>query len=247
MPLVVAAADCVHQFPGVYQIKIIHFFMGQFRSAWFLGLLLCLPGSLPAEQNSYDDVVNGIFWQKLYSQGGWSLYCGFRFDSAGRTATGGHVRIDHIYPMKRMIEQLQCGSRQQCRDSGNPDFIAMEADLHNLYPVWWEISSTNLDTRFGEIEGEEWRFENCDYERRFGVIEPRPIARGNIARALLYMQHRYGIELDRQTLELMQQWNTGDPPSRQEKNRNNIIESIQGNRNPYIDNPQLANRIVVKD
>ncbi|MDX1518472.1 MAG: endonuclease [Gammaproteobacteria bacterium] len=220
----------------------------QLRSVYrILGVLFCLSGSVQAEKYTYDEIANRIFWRDLYSQGGWSLYCGFRFDGNGRTGSGGHVRIDHIYPMTRMLKKVNCDSRQQCRESGNRLFIEMEADLHNLYPVWWEIASTNSDSSFGELPGEEWRFDNCDYERKLGVIEPRPIARGNIARAILYMHAKYGVELDRKTFVLMKKWNLEDPPSKQEKSRNNIIESIQGNRNPYIDNPKLVNLIVFKE
>lgn len=216
----------------------------RFMFVWILGLLFYLPGSVFAGKYTYDEIANRVFWRDLYSQGGWSLYCGFRFDGNGQTEDSGHVRIEHIYPVTRMLQQLNCESRQQCHESGNRKFIEMEADLHNLYPVWWEISSTNLDTRFGELDGEEWRFDMCDYERRLGVTEPRPIARGNIARAIFYMHSNYGISLDREILDLLKKWNLEDPPSKQEKTRNNIIESIQGNRNQYIDNPRLVNLIV---
>jgi len=35
-------------------------------------------------------------------------------------------------------------------------------------------------------------------------------------------------------------WNAQDPVSQYELNRNNILQTIQGNRNPFIDNPYLA-------
>ncbi len=36
------------------------------------------------------------------------------------------------------------------------------------------------------------------------------------------------------------EWNTEDPVSQYELNRNNILNTLQGNRNPFIDNPYLA-------
>lgn len=217
-----------------------------FNSLLILGLIPGLFGSLSAEEITYDEVAKRFFWRDLYSQGGWSLYCGFRFDGSGKTETGGHVQIQHIVPVNTLIQSAGCKSRQQCRESNNQKFIKMEADLHNLYPVWWEIASTNHETRFGELEGENWRFNQCDYERRFGVIEPRSIAKGNIARAVLYMHSRYNIDVNRDSLILLKKWNLEDPPSKQEKNRNNIIEAIQGNRNPYVDNHKLINKIIAK-
>src|SRR5690606_41530434 len=38
-------------------------------------------------------------------------------------------------------------------------------------------------------------------------------------------------------------WNAQDPPSNFKINRNNVIASQQGNRNPFIDNPILATLI----
>jgi len=35
-------------------------------------------------------------------------------------------------------------------------------------------------------------------------------------------------------------WNTQDPVSPYEMNRNNVLQNLQGNRNPFIDNPYLA-------
>ncbi len=39
------------------------------------------------------------------------------------------------------------------------------------------------------------------------------------------------------------EWNEEDPVSEFERTRNNVLQSIQGNRNPFIDNPYLATRI----
>ena len=39
------------------------------------------------------------------------------------------------------------------------------------------------------------------------------------------------------------EWNKQDPPDANEIRRNNLIEEYQGNRNPFIDNPSLADKI----
>lgn len=44
-------------------------------------------------------------------------------------------------------------------------------------------------------------------------------------------------------LASLKAWHAQDPPSDEEKYRNNIIFDIQGNRNPFIDNPQWVNAI----
>ena len=42
------------------------------------------------------------------------------------------------------------------------------------------------------------------------------------------------------------EWNRLDPPSQVELNRNNYVQSVQGNRNPFIDYPQLVEKILFR-
>ena len=39
------------------------------------------------------------------------------------------------------------------------------------------------------------------------------------------------------------EWNRQDPPDAAERRRNDMVEAFQGNRNPYIDNPELADQV----
>jgi deoxyribonuclease-1 len=218
-------------------------FVGAYRSGCLLLLSLVLSGSVHAEKlNDFDQVASNTFWSKLYPGGGWSLYCGYKFSAAKKTGNGLNVGIEHIYPSSSMTLHADCSNRMQCRDSGNEKFIRMEADLHNMYPVTQALITYRSNYRYGLINGEDWRFEDCDLEWKSGVIEPRQIARGNIARAMLYMHKQYNIPVSKNNLVLFKVWNRIDPPSLQEKKRNDIIERLQGNRNPYIDTPKLAEK-----
>jgi len=207
-----------------------------------LALVLTLtPAGIAAEGiENYDEHARAAFWRKLYPGGGWSLYCGYRFNRSRKTASNHVIEIEHIYPTGRMAEHAGCHNRMQCRESDNTRFTRMEADLHNMYPVWQAVITYRYDRRFELVGGEVWRFDDCDLEWKTGVIEPRKIARGNVARAMLYMHSRYTIPVDRNDLALFRLWNRIDPPSRQEQARNDLIERIQGNRNPYIDRPSMA-------
>jgi deoxyribonuclease-1 len=197
--------------------------------------------NLPVE--NYDEVVLNTFWNDLYTNGGWSLYCGYRFDPAKSLTEGRLFVIEQIYPVNWMLKHLSCNSRRQCRLDEKSRFTRMEADMHNLYPAWQEIDISRRDTRFGLIDGEDWRYDKCDFERRLGITEPRPLARGNIARSIFYMHNEYGVPIDKKMLKLLKVWNREDPPSKQELLRNNVIEELQGNRNKFIDNPALAEQI----
>lgn len=71
--------------------------------------------------------------------------------------------------------------------------------------------------------------------------------KGDVARMILYLNLRYNEELNTdistEGIDLLLKWNAEDPVSFIEKNRNDVIEKAQGNRNPFIDNPYLATLI----
>ncbi len=80
--------------------------------------------------------------------------------------------------------------------------------------------------------------------------------KGDVARMMMYMYLRYGNQClptgvgigsttasDPNMISLFLQWNTEDPVSAYETQRNPILESMQGNRNPFIDNPAFATQI----
>ncbi|KAL9325891.1 hypothetical protein ACSQ67_006536 [Phaseolus vulgaris] len=86
--------------------------------------------------------------------------------------------------------------------------------------------------------------------------------RGDIARALMYMAVCYGFQQPGQSpslrlsdtpnsenremglLSILLKWNEVDPPSREEKLRNErICKFYQHNRNPFIDHPEYVNLI----
>lgn len=77
---------------------------------------------------------------------------------------------------------------------------------------------------------------------------------GDVARIIMYMYLRYPTQCAAINVatgdstfapfgdmpDILLQWNAQDPVSQYEINRNNILNTLQGNRNPFIDNPYLA-------
>ena len=112
-----------------------------------------------------------------------------------------------------------------------------EADLHHLRSCTISINSSRLNHPFTDgtgsyqlINGNSWY--------------PGDEWKGDVARMILYMNLRYNENFnDVGALNLFLKWNVEDPVSDFEKNRNNVIENVQGNRNPFIDNPYLATLI----
>lgn len=70
--------------------------------------------------------------------------------------------------------------------------------------------------------------------------------KGDVARIVMYMVVRYpqlnfgsGIGL----LQTFLKWHNEDPVNAFERNRNDVIHDMQGNRNPFIDHPEMAQLI----
>lgn len=179
-------------------------------------------------------------WHQVYRQGGETLYCGQVFKSSNRSG----LNVEHVLPMAWVMNRFGCQDRDSCRRY-HASFRQIEADLHNLYPARIKINQLRGSMPFGMVRGEARHFGRCDFEidRRRRVVEPREAVRGDIARTLAYMHDRYGIRIHQRQKQLMVKWNRQDPPSAEEKNRNNIIERLQGNRNTFIDQPDAVTRL----
>ena len=101
-------------------------------------------------------------------------------------------------------------------------------------------------------------YEGCTSK----VFEPDDEYKGDFARIYFYMVTCYKSDLgnwpgcdqlDYQkngykafsdwSMQLLMEWHRADPVSAKEINRNEAVDSIQGNRNPYVDHPELAEYI----
>lgn len=191
------------------------------------------------------ETARPLLWKSVYPNGGKTLYCDETFDSDRRRG----FNVEHVFPMSWATNGLNCGKRKQCRNTSKV-FNLIEADLHNLFPSRSDVNHDRSSARFGEVKGEERRYgKRCDFEvnSRARVAEPAPDKRGEVARAMFYMAYTYkdqGLVLFKRQAKLLEQWHRSDPPSKEEKRRNNVIEKIQGNRNVFIDQPEELHRLV---
>ena len=186
-----------------------------------------------------------LFWKSLYSGKTTSLYCRKGFDSNDRKG----FNVEHVFPMSWAINGLDCGTRKQCRERST-QFNVIEADMHNLYPARSDVNQQRSSYRFGIISGEKRAFgATCDFEvdKRARVVEPAPSVRGNVARAMFYMAQQYksqGLIIFEKQAKLLYKWHLADLPDAAERKRNDTIESLQGNRNPFIDNPEELTKLM---
>ena len=192
-------------------------------------MLLFTPSLLWAASGNYLDTVP-VFWRTLYPDGGQGLYCGVDFVAHDR-----RYNIEHVYPMAWVTRALRCGDRHACRRN-SPKFNEIESDMHNMYPVREDLNRDRGAYPYREIRGERRVERDCDLEidHRARAVEPRPASRGNIARAMLYMEERYDLKLyERQRRQLLE-WHRTDPVDEHELWRNRRIADVQGETNHWI-------------
>lgn len=112
------------------------------------------------------------------------------------------------------------------------------ADAHHIRPCTPSVNSSRGNKKFGTSTTSNTYYPGDEF-------------RGDVARIVFYLMTRY-VESEEYnldftdiavSLELLLLWNELDPVSQLELNRNNYIETIQGNRNPFIDYPEFAEKI----
>jgi hypothetical protein len=105
-------------------------------------------------------------------------------------------------------------------------------DMHNLFPFLAQGGkSLNEKEKCAEFKGSLNYSTPIDFK-------------GDFARACFYMSVQYRISLPDDWEDVMRIWHVMDPPSVSEMDRNSYIEERQKNRNPFIDYPELAERVV---
>ncbi|OLS40007.1 endonuclease [Bacillus sp. MRMR6] len=130
-------------------------------------------------------------------------------------------------------------------------------DIHHLRPTDASVNSSRGHLDFDNGGNFHSECTECRYDS--DSWEPPTRVKGDVARMLMYMAVRYegNGELDLELadkvntyptpfhgkLSVLLQWSKLDPVDAFEMNRNNVIQSIQGNRNPFIDHPEWADLI----
>lgn len=194
-----------------------------------IAILLPLTGGVPALAGGADAQL----FDDIFPEGGQTLYCQNTF------AAGTSTHIDRLYPQRQLEQHFGCSNSLACR--GHEGFLAARNDLHQMFPIERRSDLDRRGALFGETRT-EGAASGCGYRLAFQIFEPPDHAKGDVARAMLYMHTEHGVPLVG-TLEMYQRWNRMDPPDDIEHMRNERIAAIQGNRNPYIDAPEQVDQL----
>ncbi|MBK7188925.1 MAG: endonuclease [bacterium] len=140
----------------------------------------------------------------------------------------------------------------------------MYTDLFMVYPTDNDVNNLRGNYPFGEVGVPTETTLNgsklgpCAYPGYSGtVFEPIDAYKGDFARAYFYMTTRYYLQdgswpgspmTDGAVLlpwaeAMLLEWNTADPVSTKEIDRNEAVYAIQGNRNPFIDRPDFVQKV----
>jgi len=135
------------------------------------------------------------------------------------------INCEHIMPQSRLKK-----------------FNALEgkSDLHLLTLTDKKKNSERSSFKFGEFEKNNTIGILSQSTKRFDVPDKY---KGNIARAMFYASIQYGIPIDRDEEEVLRNWHKEDKVDNYESKRNQLIEKKQGNKNIFIENPNLVDTV----
>lgn len=138
------------------------------------------------------------------------------------------------------------------RSLGTPnlEFEGPGSDAHHLRSIDNAMNSSRSNRRFADGSGHSTTLPD-------DLFYPGDEWKGDVARMMMYMYVRYGDQCEATNIgsgsasystfadmpDIFLEWNDEDPVSQYEHNRNDILQGMQGNRNPFIDNPYLATKI----
>jgi hypothetical protein len=138
------------------------------------------------------------------------------------------------------------------RSIANPNLTTDEpgpgTDVHNLRACDCQMNSFRSNRLFEDGSGDSHVTVSDEWY-------PGDQWKGDVARIVMYMHIRYTSQTPANDIgtgannyhsdmpDVFLDWNVEDPVSEYETQRNTVLESMQGNRNPFIDNPYLATKL----
>jgi endonuclease I len=209
------------------------------------------------DPNNADNVIlfySGYSWPKECQDTNKDLLPDYCFEGNDRDASYTEWNREHIWSKSR-------------GDFGD-DGLTAHNDAHHLVPAERVMNSIKNNRLFEDChDGDDTNVEDRGYGNytcNDWEFEPRDEVKGDVARMLFYMAVRYeGEDGDYVDLELandadaskdsflplygdlddLLRWHLEDPVSEWEIERNETIYQYQGNRNPFIDYPELVELI----
>ena len=162
-------------------------------------------------------------------------------DSVKKQAAGTWNR-EHVWPKNK--------------SNGNWGTSQGGTDILHLRPTYVTPNSTRSNHPYGYAKnGNTLTYNNMTYGKLAGdIFEPLDCVKGDAARIIMYMWTVYdgysgysplSITSVFESYNTLLEWHTMDKPDVMEGHRNDYVQNstIQKNRNPFVDHPELAWKI----
>lgn len=199
--------------------------------------------------SGYSDNALATYWLSTDSAEGTSSYLYFYTDIDA--SEGYTMNREHVWPKSKASYYQRGGG----------------ADLHHLRPSISSVNSAKSNHTFGNLNGQgsPSRIDGRDIIwTGNNMLEVQDNVKGDVARILLYVYVRWAqpnlytnvaanllppLDADDdansgvraiESLDTLLQWMEIDPVDEWEMARNDQVENVQGNRNVFIDYPELA-------
>ena len=125
------------------------------------------------------------------------------------------------------------------------------ADLHHIRPSENRTNSVRGNLKYGYVSSGNRATGNLsglNGGKSGTYYEPLDNVKGDVARIILYVHVRYYTTYPKcqsvtnvfESVEVLLEWCELDPVDTWEMGRNEVVQGIQGNRNVFIDYPELA-------
>ena len=118
-----------------------------------------------------------------------------------------------------------------------------KTDIHHLFPADPDANGKRGSFPVGTVDKSCIKWAEGGSEFDGSVFEVRKQHRGNVARAMFYFSTVYEMPIDPEQESTLRKWHKEDPVDANEIARNDAIEALQHNRNPYIDHPEYVDQI----
>lgn len=165
-----------------------------------------------------------IVFEDLDNYGGWveCIYTGRKLACTSEP-NASDMNIEHTWPQSQGATGIA------------------KSDLHHLFPSDSKANNIRANLPFGKVADPTWEQggSKCDRKR----FEVRAKQRGDTARAKFYFALRYNMSIPADEEAVLRKWHREDPPDEKERKRNDRIQNIQHNRNPFVDRPEFVDLI----
>ena len=228
-------------------------------------ILVVLPVLAFASGNTTNDSFNTakrMLEHQVYFDHRMTIYCGAKFNAqkrvtlpAGFTAAAHEKRAtrvewEHAVPAENFGRAFpewrdghpECVNRngkpfkgRRCAEKVNMEYRHMQADMYNLFPAIGAVNAVRSNKQYSTLPGSASAFGSCPAKVDGKRFEPPDRAKGQAARAALYMADSYPkYRLSRQQLQLFEAWDKMYSVDAWECTRVKRIEKLQGNENARV-------------